>query len=95
MAKVVRIDDSGFIWDAPAEAIAKHRAEYYAKRDKNTTYDEEFAFAMEDEGELLDWFHNNMDWEDIEADAKFICAPSPLKKPRLNTDHCKTDVIET
>jgi hypothetical protein len=95
MAKVIRINDAGFIWDVPLEHIARHRATHYAARDKDTTFQEEFDYVMSDEYEGLDWFQNNMNFEDIEKDAKFIQAPEPLTKPRLNTETCECSVVET
>jgi hypothetical protein len=84
MTKVLRINDSGFVWEVPAEAIAKNRASYYAENDKDTTYDEEFNFTMGDNYELRDWFFNNMDWDDVESVAKLVASPTPRAKPRLN-----------
>ena len=52
-------------WALPLEVIAKNRADYYAKKDKETTFDEEFKFVMEDDYEAIDWFRNNMDPEDV------------------------------
>lgn len=95
MAKVIRINDSGYIWDVPLEVIANHRAEYYAKRDKDTTFQEEFDYVMGDDYEGLDWFLNNMDYEDVEGDAKLVQTPAPLTKPRINTSDCECDLIET
>lgn len=94
MAKFIQIDDAGFVWEVPLEAVAKHRATYYAAHDRDTTFQEEFDFVMGDEYEGLDWFHNNMDFEDIEADAKFVKAPEPLKKPRINEDTCECTLID-
>ena len=93
--KVLRINDSGFVWDVPAEAIAKNRATYYAEGDKDTTYDEEFSFTMGDDYELRDWFFNNMDWDDVADVAKLIATPAPLKAPRLNADALGATVVES
>lgn len=86
MVKVLRIDDSGFVWDVPAAKIAHNRASYYEEYDKDTTFDEEFAFTMADDYEIHDWFFNNMDWEDVAESATLIKQPQPLKAPRLNTE---------
>lgn len=82
---VLRINDSGFVWDVPAEAIAKNRATYYADNDKDTSYDEEFAFTMGSKFELRDWFFNNMDWDDVKDVAKLVKTPD-LSAPRLSAD---------
>lgn len=94
MTKVLRIEDEGFVWEVPAEAIAKNRATYYAENDKDTTYDEEFEFTMGSNYELRDWFFNNMNWEDVEADAKLVATPAPRKEPRLNHDGLEAHIIE-
>lgn len=93
--KVIRIDDTGYIWEVPLETIAKHRADYYAERDQDTTFQAEYDYVMEDPHEGLDWFLNNMDFKDVEKDAKFVRAPEPLKKPRINTDTCECEIAES
>ncbi len=89
MPKFLRVEDSGFVWEVPAEAIAKNRATYYAERDKDTTYDDEFKYAMGDDYELRDWFLNNMDWKDVKNVAKFVASPAALAEPSMDED---TDV---
>lgn len=91
MPKVIEISDSGYVWHVPMEAIAKKRAEYYAKRDPDTTFEAEFEFVMEDDFEGLDWFQNNMDFEDIAADARLVVTPSALKAPRPNHWECSIE----
>jgi hypothetical protein len=92
MEKFIRIYDSGYVWHVPLEAIAAHRAKYYAARDKDTTYDEEFNFVMDDEHEGIDWFLNNMDYEDVERDARLVATPKPLMRPRMNSDTCEVSL---
>lgn len=91
MPKIIEISDSGFIWHVPLEAIATHRAEYYAARDKDTTFDAEFEFVMGDDFEGLDWFKNNMDFEDIAADARLVVTPAALKEPRPEHWECSIE----
>lgn len=93
MPKVLRINDSGYVWEVPAEVIAKNRAMFYADRDKDTTYDAEFEFAMGDDYELKDWFLGNMDWEDVEKEAQFVASPGALARPRMNGDDTETRVV--
>lgn len=94
MAKILRIEDCGFVWEVPAEAIAKNRATYYAERDKDTTYDDEFNFTMSDDFELRDWFFNNMDWDDVKGAAKLTATPAPLTAPRMNHDLLEAEIVE-
>lgn len=58
-------EDTGEQWALPKEVVAHNRALYYEKRDKDTTYKEEFDFVMGDDFEAQDWFRNNMDPEDV------------------------------
>lgn len=51
-------------WDVPAEFIAQHRARYYVTIDKETSFDKEVKFALEDEYKLINWTAN-MDWKDV------------------------------
>jgi len=94
MAKVLKIDDSGFVWHVPAEVIAKSRATYYAENDKDTTYDEEFEYTMGDDYELWDWFFGNMDWDDVAAVAKLVATPAPLTAPRINSEILGATIID-
>lgn len=61
-------------WEVPAEIVAKDRATYYAKHDKDTTYEGEFEYTMSSNFELLDWAANNMDWSDVSAHAVEVSA---------------------
>ena len=63
---VVTMSD-GSKWGVPAEIIAKNKAEYYAKNDRGTSYEEEYGAMMqwfdENDYEFADWAKNNMDWD--------------------------------
>jgi hypothetical protein len=52
----------GRIFSVSGHDIAHDRATYYAKLDKNTTYEAEYEFTASDDYELKDWLFNNMDW---------------------------------
>lgn len=52
----------GRIFSVSGHDIAHDRATYYAKRDKDTTYESEYEFTAGDDYELKDWLFNNMDW---------------------------------
>lgn len=64
-------------WGLPLEEVAKSRAEYYAKVDKDTTYQEEFDYVLNDDYEAVDWYKNNTDPEDFTG--KFV----QLEKPKV------------
>lgn len=83
MTKFIEVEDTGFVWEVPLSAIADHRAKYYAARDKDTTYQDEFDFVMEDDFEGLDWFFNNMDWSDVAAKATLVKTPDALAEPDM------------
>jgi hypothetical protein len=93
MPKFLRIDDGGFVWEVPAEVIAKNRATYYAENDKDTTYKDEFEFTLGDNFELRDWFFNNMDWEDVAGEAKLVATPVRTA-PRINHDGLEAKIVE-
>ena len=61
-------------WDVPLEAIAFHRANYYAKT--MIERDELMKEGLNDESELMDWAANNMNWRDIQAQACQIGVPN-------------------
>lgn len=65
----IRIEfDNGAVWGIPLREIAHHRAEYYATKDPDTTYQEEFDYVMNDEYEGIDWFKSNMFWSEVSAE---------------------------
>ena len=53
--------ENGDLWGLPLEEVAKVRAEYYAAKDPDTTFQEEFDYVMNDSYEGIDWFRNNQD----------------------------------
>jgi len=83
--KKIRITQNGHVWEAPLEVIADHRAKYYAENDKDTTYQQEFDYVMNDDYEGLDWYQNNMDFKDIKSKAAFTPADIP-DEPNLHED---------
>lgn len=69
--KVLRITmPDGSKWDVPAKLVAANRARFYAE--KGDDYEGEFDFAMGDEYTLRDWAAGNMDWSDVEAEARKV-----------------------
>jgi hypothetical protein len=85
MTKYLEIDDDGFVWRVPLQVIAEKRADYYAD-DPDSTREQEIAFVMDDNFEGIDWYENNMDFEDIAEHAKLVRRPEEKKKPRQNAD---------
>lgn len=63
--KKIAITHNGRKYWFSAEEVARHRAEYYAGIDDDTTVEAEIAYAMKEEFELLDWASNNMDPHDL------------------------------
>jgi hypothetical protein len=52
-------------WAVPIHHIADARAKYYAAKDKDTTYQEEYDYVIEDSYEAIDWFLNEMNPSDL------------------------------
>lgn len=84
MTKFLEISEGGYVWHVPVHNIADNRSKYYAEKDPDTTYQEEYDYLMGDDSEVVDWYSNNMDFEDIEAFAVLVHVPPPLKKPSTN-----------
>lgn len=71
------------VYRVPAHIIARDRATYYAEYDTGATtgadfdevYQDEFTYSMSGDDELMDWVRNNMNWEDLEADAFLVKNP--------------------
>lgn len=64
--KVYLTLEDGRVYFLPLHVVAHDRATYYAERDKDTTYQEEYDYAMSEDGRdcAMDWLFNNMDWFD-------------------------------
>lgn len=82
--KVIQISDGGFVWHLPLSVVAHRRAEYYAAHDPDTTYEDEFAYIMDDDYEGIDWYLNNMDFCDVAAEA--VLVRSPVLPPEPGPD---------
>lgn len=70
----------GSKWNVPAKIIAENRADYYGKKEPpyKKTFKEEFAHAMSDPEDLIDWAANNMNWSDVESVAKLSEDANPI-----------------
>ena len=70
--------ENGSVWAIPAHIIADDRAKYYAEKDSDVTYQEEYDYTMDDYYEIIDWGTNNMNlWELSE----WVQISIPEKKP--------------
>jgi hypothetical protein len=78
--KVIEINDGGFVWHVPLQVVAEARADHYAD-DPDTTREEEVAHVMGDPGEGLEWYLNNMDFEDVAEHAKLVRRPAEKTAP--------------
>jgi hypothetical protein len=88
MAKVIRVEmPDGSVWHVPFVEAAKHRAYHYARKARDegrvaagNLFDFELAVRLEmreqDDGLVLDWARNNMDWSQLSALATRIRPPS-------------------
>jgi hypothetical protein len=57
------------IWAVPAEVVARHRADYYAKDYGEKWREVEYQETLSNHVDLLDWAANNMNWKDVAKDA--------------------------
>jgi len=82
---------NGEIWHIPCHVIAKDRAKYYAKKEADSLkdscdydtvckeiFDDQYAYTLKSDTELLDWANNNMDWADVQHHAEKQ-PPKPAK----------------
>lgn len=67
---------NGEVWAVPFHVIIDSRSRYYAERDKDTTYEEEYRHASQDKSEVLDWAANNMNWDEVVAHARKVDTPA-------------------
>lgn len=63
----IRFEDNE-IWQISLEFIANHRADYYQEKDEDDfNRIDEVNYVMEDDYEGIDWFSNNMYYEDFSS----------------------------
>lgn len=79
--KYIEVSDRGFVWRVPLGVIADSYASYYVGEDADSKYEDEYQFIMEDAYQGIDWFVNNMNWEDVEHCAMKVAFPAPLERP--------------
>jgi len=83
MKYYVMITECGKHYGVPAEIIAKHKADYRAKRngDSADIWQDTFVAMMNwfdgDDFEFADWAKNNMNWSDVSAHAKLLKTNDP------------------
>lgn len=84
MISTIEIEFMGWTYSLPAKVVASHRAKYYSDTDEDTSFEEEFDFAINDKYTLLDWMQNNMDYEDIgEVNFKMIATPGVVSAKQV------------
>lgn len=93
MARYIMISDRGFVWHVPIEVIADNRAKYYAEKDKDTTYQDEFDYLVEDDYEAIDWMLNNMNWKDYK-DHTILVASAVKTEPSDEADYHIMEVVK-
>jgi len=69
MTKVLEIERGGYKWEIDLDFIATNRANSY-KDDADTTFQEELDYCMTDKHAAIDWYANNMNWDDVPNDKK-------------------------
>jgi hypothetical protein len=94
MSKVLVVHKLGWGWEIDAHAIAHHRATYYSSPDRisgqqsqaDSIYEEDYNYTVSDNSELIDWYENNMNWEDIPDENKRLVTkpPEPTKPSDLD-----------
>jgi hypothetical protein len=58
---LIKLEDQR-LYSASLHEVVDNRASYYAGQDPNTTYEEEYQFAMNNSRATTDWLLNVMDW---------------------------------
>lgn len=92
---------NGKTYHIPAYVIAHSRATHYANVDEGEqtkdpyppawtkVYNEERTITLQDDGELMDWASNSMDWEDVEKEA--ILESTNVKEVNLHKEWIHRD----
>lgn len=91
MKAIFEISKGGFVWHIDAHEIASHRADHY----KDDGYEEEYEYAINDEGVLHEWFFGNMDWEDISDAGKKLIKTPTAKTPWDVEGYIETKLVQS
>lgn len=75
--KVMVLSRLGYVWRIDAYAVAHHRAEFY----EEDGYQREYDYTLNDDTELWDWYFNQMNWEDIPAEARALVTVPTIGAP--------------
>ena len=65
------------IWAVPAEVVARHRADYFAKQHGEKYREQEYEHILSGNRYLIDWAENNMNWKDV-CQAAFQVSPGKV-----------------
>ncbi len=87
MTRYLKAEMPDGFYHIPANFIAASRAEYLKQRaidrleaendkEAESLYNEEFYYTLNDDGELLDWAANNMNWSDVKDIAIRVAVPA-------------------
>ena len=66
----------GSKWDIPVHLIQMDRARYYAEKDGSTV--DKIMQEPLDDGDIVDWAANNMNWEDVASRAERATLPKEV-----------------
>ncbi|KPN64683.1 hypothetical protein SAMN04488527_1629 [Aliiroseovarius crassostreae] len=87
MTKFIEVSDGGYVWHIPLLKVAEHRAAHYAQSEDQQQ--EEVQFVLNDHFEGIDWFQNNMNFEDVADVAELLETPEPKIAPDMGTAECE------
>jgi len=92
MGKVLEIKRGGYVWSIDLDFIATNRANFY-KDDEDTTFQEEFDYCMNESYAAIDWYANNMNWDDVPNYKKrLVSKPDIPSSPEDSAlENCETD----
>lgn len=77
--KLIEITDNGYVWHVPLHIVADNRARYYASKEGEGNYQDEYDYVVDDNYEAIDWFQGNMDWSDVSDKAILVKQNIPLE----------------
>lgn len=86
----IKLED-GRTYSILAHAVAHDRATYYAEKDTDTTYQDEYDYVMSDDGddELFDWLWNNMNWYEHDPVLEATDEPDDLSDVEVSSSYLK------
>jgi hypothetical protein len=75
--KVLRLSKYGYVWEVDAGIIAHNKADWLKLEGD---YQDEYDYVLANPDEIIQWFVENMFWDEIPEENKRVIKTPPIPK---------------